>query len=98
MGKGDKKSKRGKIVIGSYGVRRAHKKKNAIVSAPKKEEPKPKPDTEERIVIAQTPPPRKTTKKAAGEVSGEEKPKTPRAKKKSTDSETPIPPETPSTE
>lgn len=28
MGKGDKKTKRGKIVKGSYGVTRPHKKKN----------------------------------------------------------------------
>jgi ribosomal small subunit protein bTHX len=28
MGKGDKKSKRGKIIIGSYGVRRPRKKKH----------------------------------------------------------------------
>jgi 30S ribosomal protein S31 len=28
MGKGDKKTKRGKIVQGSYGVTRPHKKKN----------------------------------------------------------------------
>jgi 30S ribosomal protein S31 len=27
MGKGDKKSRRGKIIIGSYGVRRPRKKK-----------------------------------------------------------------------
>jgi len=32
MGKGDKKTKRGKIVIGSYGVRRARNKKK--VTAP----------------------------------------------------------------
>jgi ribosomal small subunit protein bTHX len=29
MGKGDKKSKKGKIHIGSYGVRRRPKKKNS---------------------------------------------------------------------
>jgi 30S ribosomal protein S31 len=28
MGKGDRKTKRGKIVKGSYGVTRPHKKKN----------------------------------------------------------------------
>jgi len=36
MGKGDKKSKRGKITIGSYGVRRPRKKKKPIVTASKK--------------------------------------------------------------
>jgi ribosomal small subunit protein bTHX len=30
MGKGDKKSKKGKIAIGSYGRRRKRKKKSAI--------------------------------------------------------------------
>lgn len=31
MGKGDKKSKRGKIIRGSYGVRRRHKVKHMII-------------------------------------------------------------------
>ncbi|MFH0866264.1 MAG: 30S ribosomal protein THX [Bacteroidota bacterium] len=31
MGKGDKKSKRGKISMGSFGVRRLHKKKKNVV-------------------------------------------------------------------
>ncbi|MDR0364947.1 MAG: 30S ribosomal protein THX [Bacteroidales bacterium] len=30
MGKGDKKTKRGKLVVGSYGVRRPKRRKNAI--------------------------------------------------------------------
>ncbi len=33
MGKGDKKSRRGKIVIGSTGVRRPKNKKKAVVEA-----------------------------------------------------------------
>jgi 30S ribosomal protein S31 len=50
MGKGDKKTKRGKIIMGSYGVRRPHKTKSQfvqkpriekIVKAPKKAEVKP---------------------------------------------------------
>jgi len=41
MGKGDKKTKRGKIVIGSYGVRRIRKKKRVIAPLVKiKIEPK----------------------------------------------------------
>jgi len=37
MGKGDKKTKRGKIIIGSFGVRRPSKvKKQVIVKAEKK--------------------------------------------------------------
>lgn len=34
MGKGDKKSKRGKISIGSFGVRRSKKSRNAFKPAP----------------------------------------------------------------
>ena len=37
MGKGDKKSRKGKISIGSYGVSRARRnKKSAVVSTEKK--------------------------------------------------------------
>lgn len=36
MGKGDKKTRRGKIVIGSYGVRRPRKNESAILSVSKK--------------------------------------------------------------
>ena len=36
MGKGDKKSRKGKIAMGSYGNSR--KRKDNIVAAPKKEE------------------------------------------------------------
>ncbi len=37
MGKGDKKTKRGKINIGTYGVRRPRKRHKAVaVAAPKK--------------------------------------------------------------
>ena len=31
MGKGDKKSKRGKIILGTYGVRRSQKAKKTVV-------------------------------------------------------------------
>ena len=43
MGKGDKKSKRGKITIGTYGVRRPRKKKKTIVKPAKKTKAKAKP-------------------------------------------------------
>ncbi|QEC50909.1 30S ribosomal protein S31 [Anseongella ginsenosidimutans] len=33
MGKGDKKSKRGKIILGSYGVSRPHKKQQSAQEA-----------------------------------------------------------------
>lgn len=40
MGKGDKKTKRGKINIGSYGVTRPRKKKKSVATLKeKKEEP-----------------------------------------------------------
>jgi 30S ribosomal protein S31 len=64
MGKGDKKSKRGKILMGSYGVRRRRKKvvheplvKALIEELPvkaKKEKPatKPKTEAEEAVVGA----------------------------------------------
>jgi 30S ribosomal protein S31 len=43
MGKGDKKSKKGKISSGSYGVTRQKKKKNAYVAAkPKAKKATPK--------------------------------------------------------
>ncbi|MBI2270932.1 MAG: 30S ribosomal protein THX [Bacteroidetes bacterium] len=36
MGKGDKKSRKGKIFMGSYGVSRPHKKKKSRSASPKK--------------------------------------------------------------
>ena len=45
MGKGDKKSKRGKISMGSYGVRRPRKKSTPVIIA-KKPKAKAKPITE----------------------------------------------------
>lgn len=38
MGKGDKKSKRGKIIMGSYGVRRPQRTNSGPVAMPLKEE------------------------------------------------------------
>jgi len=40
MGKGDKKTKRGKINRGSYGVLRPRGKKVAVTAKPKKAKPK----------------------------------------------------------
>ena len=51
MGKGDKKTKRGKIVIGSSGVRRARKKKNRKPGILIKAEPKPKVPIEQNPVV-----------------------------------------------
>jgi ribosomal small subunit protein bTHX len=51
MGKGDKKTKRGKIVIGSSGVRRARKKKGRKPVILHKAEPKPKDNLEQNPVV-----------------------------------------------
>lgn len=63
MGKGDKRSKKGKIAIGSYGVRRPRPSAKAAVAAPvasekKKAKPAPK---------AEKPAAKKVTKKKAEE-------------------------------
>ena len=42
MGKGDKKTRRGKITIGSYGVRRPKSKKSATIIEKVKTVKKPK--------------------------------------------------------
>lgn len=74
MGKGDKKTKRGKIIIGSYGVRRPKKKKAAFQPADGKKEAKPKKAApkEEKTTTA-----KKTTEKKPA-------PKKPAAKKTTT--------------
>ena len=46
MGKGDKKTKRGKITMGSYGVRRPRKKTKAFKTV----ETKPKKETAKKTV------------------------------------------------
>ena len=51
MGKGDKKTKRGKIVIGSSGVRRARKKKGRKNGILYKAELKPKDTLEQNPVM-----------------------------------------------
>jgi 30S ribosomal protein S31 len=50
MGKGDKKSRRGKIIIGSFGVRRPRRKAKAVI-VEKPLGPKPKKPVEEQILI-----------------------------------------------
>lgn len=51
MGKGDQKSKRGKITIGSYGVRRPRKAAKKVLAAPvvdkKVEKPEVAPEVKE---------------------------------------------------
>ncbi len=82
MGKGDKKTKRGKIVAGSYGVRRPKKKKTTYKPTAKavikKTETVAKPvkDTTEKKVA----PKKAAPKKAVPAVKQESKAKKPAAK------------------
>jgi 30S ribosomal protein S31 len=76
MGKGDKKTKRGKIIIGSSGVSRAKKKRNTTPSAGVKSEPKPI-STE----IEAESPAKKTTKKDEVAEVTDDKAKSSKAKK-----------------
>lgn len=65
MGKGDKKSKRGKITIGTYGVRRPRKKKKAVTKvAPKakKAAAKPKAATKPKPAAKKKAAPKKANK------------------------------------
>ena len=98
MGKGDKKTKRGKIVIGSFGVRRPSKKKNSPAPAAVKAEPKPMKEVEEKVTPPVKAAPKKTAKKAVEHAdSAEEKPKAAKARKKATEtgSDTETAPEEP---
>ncbi len=74
MGKGDKKSRRGKIVIGSFGVRRPRNKKHPVSTIPAET-----PAVPEKEVAK---PSSKTTPKKSEGTEAEVKPKTPRGKKK----------------
>lgn len=48
MGKGDKKTKRGKLFSGSYGITRPRKGKKVTVAAPAKPKAKAKPKAAEK--------------------------------------------------
>ncbi|OFX21587.1 MAG: ribosomal small subunit protein bTHX [Bacteroidetes bacterium GWA2_31_9b] len=75
MGKGDKKTRKGKIVIGSHGVRRPKRKKTKAAApsvkpkTPVKTEPKVKAESKAKVKteIKETPKPKKTTKKKVDE-------------------------------
>ena len=49
MGKGDKKTKRGKVFSGSYGKHRLRKKQKAWVAVPKEKEKVKKEETAEEV-------------------------------------------------
>ncbi len=81
MGKGDKKTKRGKIVIGSSGVRRARKKRNTTPAVASKVEPDKNTEVVEMELAAEKAA-KKSSKKAEVTASVEDKSKAPKAKKK----------------
>lgn len=80
MGKGDKKTKRGKISQGSYGKKRVRNSKSVAAIPVKvldeKEEKAPKAVVEKKVAKPKT-----TTKNAEVADKKEEKPKTARKKK-----------------
>ena len=91
MGKGDKKTKRGKIIMGSYGVRRPKKDKKYVAPEPVKEVKKKTVKKEEvtkeevviETVIATEEKPKKVKKATAPkETAVEEKPKVKKTTKK----------------
>ncbi len=64
MGKGDKKTKRGKIILGSSGVSRPKNKKKIVPGVvAQKEEKEPKPAKKAKEEITDEKPVKKTTKK-----------------------------------
>ncbi len=86
MGKGDKKTKRGKITIGSYGVKRPKKSKKYVAPKPEKEIKKKEVKKEEVVVekiVATEEKPKKAKKVAAPkDMAAEEKPKAKKTTKK----------------
>lgn len=77
MGKGDKKSKRGKIIMGSYGVRRPHKTNASPVTPTVKEE---KPAAKVKAPAAQKAPKSEAQTESPVAVAIEEAAKPPKKK------------------
>jgi 30S ribosomal protein S31 len=89
MGKGDKKTKRGKIIIGSSGVSRSRKKKKNIAPVAPKAEPKANIEPEEVATPHAVTATKKAGKKPDEHVDGaEDKPKAAKTKKKAAEGET----------
>ena len=65
MGRGDKKSRKGKIFKGSYGNSRPKKIASTIVIPPKKEVKVVKEEVVEKVKVAKKVAPKKTTTKKA---------------------------------
>ena len=77
MGKGDIKTKRGKIIAGSYGVRRPRKETAAYVAPVKKEKPAAKVEkdaTEEKVAPKKPAAKKAAAKKSAAKKTAEKKP------------------------
>lgn len=93
MGKGDKKSKRGKIIKGSYGVRRPRKKTAVIVLKKKTAKPKPKApkeEPEEKTVAVKKPAEKKVAaKKPAAKKTSAKKTTAEKPTAEKSDSKTP---------
>ncbi|NCA77117.1 MAG: 30S ribosomal protein THX [Alphaproteobacteria bacterium] len=91
MGKGDKKTRRGKIVIGTSGVRRARKKKKTFRKTAASHEPLNTASIVEKPVEIVKEPIKKSPKKSAETTPpAPEKPKVARSRKKPAESsETP---------
>ncbi|NSW44742.1 MAG: 30S ribosomal protein THX [Bacteroidales bacterium] len=71
MGKGDKKSRRGKIVLGTYGVRRPRKKSKVSATA-KAEEEKVKDAFTNHLEVGTSTTENKETKKKSTKTKKEE--------------------------
>lgn len=66
MGKGDKKTKKGKITIGSYGVSRKKNKKNVfVITKPKAKKAAPKATEDKEKPAAKKPATKKAPAKKA---------------------------------
>ena len=88
MGKGDKKTKRGKIIIGSSGIKRTRKKKGSSPAGGTKSEPKNLKATGDEAALAAKNAPKKAAKKAEEHAEGaDEKAKAAKAKKKASETE-----------
>jgi ribosomal small subunit protein bTHX len=89
MGKGDKKTKRGKIVIGSSGVRRARKKTRSTVAVVTKVVPQQVSEADELELAAKVAA-KKSAKKPEASEGSDEKSKASKARKKTAADELPL--------
>ena len=96
MGKGDKKTKRGKIRIGSTGITRPRKKMRTRVTSARAESG-PAKELETEVAQPESAPKKAAKKTAEPATVAEEKPKAPKAKKKA-EADTPAQPEEPKEE